>query len=70
MGVITEIERLENAKADIKTAITNKGVSVPSGIKLDGLATLINDIQTGTAETWTFTMEDNSTLEKVVLVSD
>lgn len=47
MGIQTELNRIETAKEDIKTAINNKGVSVPSGIKIDGLAALINSISSG-----------------------
>lgn len=48
MSVQTEITRLSNAKSDIKTAIGNKGVAVPSTTKLDEMATLIGQIPTGT----------------------
>lgn len=48
MSVQTEITRLSNAKSAIKTAIGNKGVTVPSTTKLDGMATLIGQIPTGT----------------------
>lgn len=48
MSVSTEITRLSNAKSAIKTAIGNKGVTVPSTTKLDGMATLISQIPTGT----------------------
>lgn len=44
MSIGTEITRLANAKSAIATAITNKGVTVPSSIKLDGMAALINSI--------------------------
>lgn len=44
MSIGTEITRLANAKSAIATAITNKGVTVPSSTKLDGMATLINSI--------------------------
>ena len=48
MSIQTELERIENAKADIITAIEGKGVTVPEGAKLDDMATMINDIsQTG-----------------------
>ena len=47
MSIATEITRLTNAKAAIKTAIEGKGVTVPSSTKLDGYADLIDDIQTG-----------------------
>lgn len=47
MSIATEISRLQSAKADIKTAIEGKGVTVPSSTKLDGYASLIDMIQGG-----------------------
>lgn len=47
MSVATEILRIQGAEADIKTAITGKGVSVPASAKIDDLADLIDSIQTG-----------------------
>lgn len=51
MSVATEISRLQGAKADIKTAIQAKGVSVPSSAKLDTYDTYIGQIQQGGAPT-------------------
>lgn len=42
-----ELTRIENAKADIATAIGNKGVTVPANAKIDDFADLIDAIQTG-----------------------
>lgn len=54
MSVLTqigvEIDRIETAKASIKAAIEGKGVSVPSDTKIDGMATLINNISSGKPE--------------------
>ena len=47
MSTANEITRLGNAKAAIASAITEKGVTVPSGTKLDGMAALIGQIETG-----------------------
>lgn len=47
MSISTEITRLENAKAAIKTAIEGKGVTVPDGTLLDGMAALIESIEGG-----------------------
>ena len=47
MSVASEITRLQNAKADLKTAIEGKGVTVPSSTKLDGYADLVDSIQQG-----------------------
>ena len=47
MSIATEITRLQNAKASIKTSIENKGVTVPSATKLDGYSALIDAIPSG-----------------------
>lgn len=47
MAISNEIARLQQAKADLKTAIENKGVTVPSNAKLDGYADLVDSIETG-----------------------
>lgn len=56
MSISSEITRISNAKTAIAESIANKGVTVPSGTKIDGMATLIDSIQTGgggdTSETW------------------
>lgn len=50
MSTANEITRLGNAKAAIAAAIKEKGVTVPSGTKLDGMAALIGQIETGGGE--------------------
>lgn len=47
MSIASEISRLQTAKADLKTAIEGKGVTVPSSIKLDGYADLVDSISGG-----------------------
>lgn len=47
MSVQSELARLENAKAAIKAAIEGKGVTVPDGTLLDGVAALIESIEAG-----------------------
>lgn len=47
MSIASEITRIQVAKANLKTAIEGKGVTVPSSTKLDGYADLVDDIQTG-----------------------
>ncbi len=47
MSIATEITRLQNAKAAIKTAIEGKGVTVPAATKFDGMASLIEAIEAG-----------------------
>ena len=47
MSVQSEITRLKNAKSAIKAAIEGKGVTVPDGTLLDGMAVLIESIEAG-----------------------
>ena len=47
MSIQTELTRITNAKAAIKTAIEGKGVTVPAGTLLDGMAALIDGIEAG-----------------------
>ena len=47
MSIQTELTRITNAKAAIKTAIEGKGVTVPAGTLLDGMASLIESIEAG-----------------------
>ena len=47
MSIQSELTRLTNAKAAIKTAIEGKGVTVPDGTLLDGMAALIESIEAG-----------------------
>lgn len=46
MSIATEITRLTNAKAALKTAIEGKGVTVSSSAKLDDYADLVDAIDT------------------------
>ena len=46
MSIATELTRIQQAKADIKTAIESKGVTVPSATTIDGYPSLVNTIQT------------------------
>lgn len=47
MSIQTELTRITNAKAAIAAAIAGKGVTVPDGTLLDGMAALIDGIQAG-----------------------
>ena len=47
MSIQTELTRIINAKAAIKAAIEGKGVTVPAGTLLDGMAALIETIEAG-----------------------
>lgn len=50
MSVKTEIDRLGAAKSNLKAAIEGKGVTVPEGTKLDGYASLVDQISQGGGE--------------------
>ena len=47
MNIQTDLTRIKNAKAAIKAAIDGKGVTVPDGTLLDGMAALIESIEAG-----------------------
>lgn len=47
MSIQTDLTRIKNAKAAIKAAIEGKGVTVPDATLLDGMASLIENIQAG-----------------------
>lgn len=47
MSVATEITRIQGAKADLKTSIEAKGVTVPSETLISGYAALVDQIATG-----------------------
>ena len=47
MSIQTELTRITNAKAAIKSAIEGKGVTVPDATLLDGMAALIDGIEAG-----------------------
>ena len=49
MSIASEITRLQGVKADILTAIGNKGVTVPVGSALDDCPGLIGNISSGTS---------------------
>lgn len=54
MSITSELNRLQQAKSDLATSITNKGVTVPAATTLDGYAALVDQIQTGG---WYYTAE-------------
>ena len=47
MTIASEISRLQTAKANMKTAIVNKGVSVADSVSLTNYCNCINAIQKG-----------------------
>ena len=68
MSVQSEITRLANAKTAIATAIEGKGVTVPDGTLLDGMAPLIESIEAGGGNfaSGTFTTTDDITSNVVI----
>ena len=44
MSITTDLKRLQDAKADLKTAIESKGVTVPSDALLDDYPALVSSI--------------------------
>lgn len=63
-----ELARIEEAKADIRTAITNKGVDIDTSVLLDNYAAYIDTIAVS-GENWVFTLEDGTTTTKTVYVN-
>ena len=62
MSIQSEIDRITNAKAAVKAAIEGKGVTVPEGTLLDGMASLIESIEAGgSIYTGNFTYESDKT---------
>lgn len=62
MSVASEITRLQTAKADLKTAIEGKGVTVASSAKLDAYPALVESIQQGGSDdTWFLIVAQTST---------
>ena len=59
MSIANEIERLINAKVDIKLSIENKGVDVDDNATLDDYADYIDDITTGITPTGTINITQN-----------
>ena len=71
MSIQTELTRITNAKTAIVAAIEGKGVTVPDGTLLDGMASLIESIQTGggSATSITGTITLNGAWENVNLLT-
>ena len=47
MSIASELTRIQTAKADIKTAVANKGVTIPNNALISSYSQYINNIQTG-----------------------
>lgn len=57
MSIQTELDRLQTAKTDLKTAIEGKGVTVPDATTLDGYGALVAQISAGGSAVSAFSME-------------
>lgn len=60
--VAEEIQRLKQAKSDIKTSLINKGVSVDDAATLDAYPGLIDSIQTGGGATTIYKLKNGTKL--------
>lgn len=65
MSVQSQINRISGAVSDALAALADKGVTVPDGTKVDGLADLISAIEAGggsamTVRTGTITLESDT----------
>lgn len=69
MSISTDITRIKNAKAAIKTAIEGKGVTVPDATLLDGMAALIESIESGVSGVWCGSVTPASSNPRILVVS-
>lgn len=69
MSIASEIARLQGAKADIKTAIEAKGVTVPSDATLDGYGDYIEQISGGGGTDFDDWVKDGDTHLWIKIVS-
>lgn len=60
--VAEEIQRLKQAKSDIKTSLINKGVAVDDAATLDAYPGLIDSIQTGGSTTTVYKLKNGTKL--------
>ena len=70
MSVQSEITRIESAKTAIITAIEGKGVTVPDGTLLDGMASLIESIEAGGGNLFGTYFETGSIIPASDITSD
>lgn len=63
MSIASEITRLQSVRSDIASAITAKGVAVPSATKLSGMASYIASISAGIAPSGTLGITANGTYD-------
>ena len=68
MSIQSELTRITDAKAAIKAYIEGKGLTVPEGTLLDGMASMLESIEAGGGNfaTGTFTTTDDITSNVVI----
>ena len=67
MSTQSEIARISNATEGIKSAIADKGVTVPAGTKIDGLEALVRAIPQGGG---TPTLQNKTVVSNGVVTAD
>lgn len=70
MSIATEIQRLQTAKSDLKTAIEAKGVTVPSSAKIDTYSSYVSQISGGGGSSEDLKKIIDRTIASIVIPSD
>lgn len=69
MAIQTEIDRINQAKEDLKNSINAKLTDTQiTNETIDEYANFVDNINLGTTETWTITLTDNSVITKEVVI--
>lgn len=69
MAIQTEIDRINQAKQDLKTSINAKLTDTQiTDEKIENYASFVDNIDLGTTEKWTITLTDDSVIEKEVVI--
>lgn len=68
MSIVTDLERIKEAKTAITSAIAIKGIFVPESTKLDEYATYIGQIQSGGGASTGVSVLDRYTMPGSILV--
>lgn len=69
MSIASEVSRIIDAKAGIKTAIEAKGVTVPNGALLGAYPALIDEIEAGGGDNWGKAIGDGKTYLHIEIVT-
>ncbi len=69
MAIQTEIDRINQAKEDLKNSINAKLTDTQiTNETIDEYASFVDNINLGTTENWTITLTDNSVITKEVVI--